>query len=120
MLVINSFGSFEKDRDFAVASLEKTLRDGARFRSVKVHAQGDGNVFYVASGQASLQIMREPVFEEVHPSCRNRVQSLFQNTVRTNPAHGIVLTDDFNPLEYHDAANREETRRWLALNMKEM
>jgi hypothetical protein len=117
-LVINSFGSFEKGRDFAVASLEKTLRDGADFRSVVVHAEGDGNVFFVASGQAELKIRREPDFREVHSSCRTRVEGLFRNTVKTNPAHGIVLTDDFNPLDYYDAANREETRRWLALDIK--
>ncbi|OGV65810.1 MAG: hypothetical protein A2283_07730 [Lentisphaerae bacterium RIFOXYA12_FULL_48_11] len=118
VLVINSFGSFEKGRDFAVASLERTLREGAKFQSVKIHAYGDGNVFYVASGQADLMVAKEPVFDEVHSLCRNRVEALFQNTVQVDPGHGVVLTDDFNPLEYHDAENREETRRWLALSMK--
>lgn len=118
VLVINSFGSFEKGRDFGVASLARTLREGANFKSVKVHAYGDGNVFYVASCQAYLQIGKEPVFEEVHSSCRGRVETLFENTVQVDCSHGIVLTDDFNPLEYYDAENREETRRWLALSMK--
>ena len=51
---------------------------------------------------------------------RDRVVELFSNLHPTVPGHGIVLTDDFNPLEYHDAANREETRRYLALNRKTM
>ncbi len=118
VLVINSFGSFEKGRDFSLASLARTLQEGAEFRSVKVHAYGDGNVFYVASDQACLQIGREPVFEEVHSACRGRVETLFESVVQVDSSHGIVLTDDFNPLDYHDADNREETRRWLALNMK--
>jgi hypothetical protein len=29
-------------------------------------------------------------------------------------AHGIVLTDDYNPVEYYDAANRENLRKQLA------
>jgi len=118
VLVINSFGSFAKGRDFAVASLEKTLREGSGFQSVRVHASGDGNVFYVASARADLQVLHEPDFNEVHSYCRSRVESLFRSIIKTDPSHGIVLTDDFNPLEYHDAANREETRRWLALSMK--
>jgi hypothetical protein len=40
------------------------------------------------------------------------------DTLRTvaepEAAHGIVLTDDYNPVEFRDAANREELRRRLA------
>ena len=35
-----------------------------------------------------------------------------------DPAAGIVLTDDFNPAEFKDAANREKLRRRLALSMR--
>ena len=31
---------------------------------------------------------------------------------------GIVLTDDYNPVEYYDAANREKYRRSAAMAMK--
>jgi hypothetical protein len=34
------------------------------------------------------------------------------------PGEGIVLTDDYNPLEFRDAANREALRRNLALFMR--
>jgi len=30
-----------------------------------------------------------------------------------HPDHGRVLTDDYNPVEFHDAANREATRKSL-------
>ena len=33
---------------------------------------------------------------------------------------GRVLTDDYNPVEYYDARNREDTRRRLALRAKDM
>ncbi len=45
VLVINSFGRFDAGRDFMAASLDKTLK--AVFRSVIIHASGNGNVFYV-------------------------------------------------------------------------
>jgi len=118
VLLINSFGSFAEGRDFAMASLEQTLRDGAGFRSVKVHACGDGNVFFVASGQAQLKILRWPDFEDVSPVCRSRVEELFSNLHPTDASHGMILRDDFNPLEYQDAAKREATRRRLAQSMQ--
>jgi hypothetical protein len=34
--------------------------------------------------------------------------------------HGLVLTDDFNPAEFHDAQNREATRRSQVGRMRQM
>jgi hypothetical protein len=31
--------------------------------------------------------------------------------------HGQILTDDYNPVEFYDAANRESLRRYLAMAM---
>jgi hypothetical protein len=31
-----------------------------------------------------------------------------------------VLTDDFNPVEFYDARNREKLRRQLALSVREL
>jgi len=36
---------------------------------------------------------------------------VFSRVVGTAPEHGRVFTDDFNPAEFYDARNREETRR---------
>ena len=36
----------------------------------------------------------------------------------TDPAHGIVLTDDYNPVEFRDAANREAIRKNLARSIQ--
>ena len=38
--------------------------------------------------------------------------------VTVDPGRGIVLTDDHNPIEFYDAANRERYRRALALSMR--
>jgi len=44
--------------------------------------------------------------------------SMMQSIRQTHPDHGIVLTDDYNPVEFYDAPNREDIRRRLAQGMK--
>lgn len=111
-LVINSFGDFEAGKNFFSASLEKTLR--AVFASVRVHASGNGNVFYVASDRADLTPLRAPDLNIVHSAVRPEVQRAFDSEPKIDLAHGIVLTDDYNPTEFYDAVNREDHRRRLA------
>ena len=118
VLVMNSFGDFEQGRDFFTASLDKTLR--AVFSSVRIHASGNGNVFFVVSPKANMDVVRPPDFEQVHISCRHDAVSAFNGLVHADPAHGIVLTDDYNPVEFYDAATREEHRRRLAMHMRSL
>jgi len=118
VLVINSFVSFESGRDFFGASLEKTLK--SVFRSVRIHEAPRGNVFFVASDQEELKPRFTPDLSAVHSSVREEVRMTFNSIVASNPRHGIVLTDDYNPVEFHDAANRERIRRQLALGMKSL
>jgi spermidine synthase len=118
VLVINSFGEFRSGRDFFTASLEKTLR--TVFRSVRVHHAGNGNVFFVASDQSDLKVLHQPNLEQVHPSCRGSVEAAFDGLTQSDPQHGLVLTDDFNPVDFYDAANREAIRRHLASSMRTM
>jgi spermidine synthase len=120
VLVMNVFGDFTPGRDFFMASLERTLREGAGFRSVKIHAAGGGNVFFVASDQPELKVLQAPDFEQVHPACRHQARTAFETLQQVDPAHGRVLTDDHNPLEYYDAANRERVRRDYALSVRAM
>ena len=117
-LVINCFVDFSPGRDFLAASLQKTLK--SVFRSVRIHSADTGNVFFVASDQAELAIGNLPDFDQVHPSCRELARYTLANTVQANPGHGIVLTDDHNPAEFYDAANREATRRRLAMSMRSL
>lgn len=117
-LVINSFGDFESDRDFFTASLDKTLR--AVFASVRIHASGNGNVFFVASDTPGLRMARMPDLGHVHGSVLHSVRDAFASNPKVHSDHGIVLTDDYNPTEFYDAANREEHRRKLAVHMKSL
>jgi len=116
VLVINSFGNFEPGRDFFTASLHKTLR--AVFPSVKIHSNRGGNVFFVASDRPELAFVRSPLVDHVHPAAKWQVESCYASIMETHPDHGMVLTDDFNPVEFHDARNREEIRRNLAFAMR--
>jgi spermidine synthase len=115
VLVINAFCEFEKGKDFYAGSLDKTLK--SVFADVRIHAGGNGNVFFVASNQP-LKRLREPDLESVHVHCREDAREAYEIIVQTNPQSGIVLTDDYNPVEYYDAANREEYRRYTAQAMQ--
>jgi spermidine synthase len=115
-LVINCFADFAPGRDFFAASLDRTLREV--FRSVRIHGAGQGNVFYVASDRDELRALREPRFDEMHPVVRRQARSAFATLLRADPREGIVLTDRFNPVEFHDAHNREQIRRQLARTMR--
>jgi len=112
VLVINSFCSFEPGKDFMAASLDKTLK--SVFASVIIHATGSGNVFYVASDQSPLVMHRQPNANDAHPQVRNSMRAALAEIMQPAEESGIVLTDDYNPVEYQDAANREEFRRALA------
>ncbi|HKI68798.1 MAG TPA: fused MFS/spermidine synthase, partial [Verrucomicrobiae bacterium] len=115
-LVINTFGDLESGHDYYTASLDKTLR--AVFQSVKIHtADPTGNIFFVASDRPELTFLHEPTEANVYPAVARDVQTAFEEVLETDPADGRVLTDDFNPVEFYDAANRERIRRLLALSM---
>ena len=118
VLVMNMFGEFQNGRDFFTSSLDKTLRKV--FASVRIHASGNGNVFFVASPRTDLQVLRAPDFDRVHESCRTDASAMFSGLVQADSEHGIVLTDDFNPVEFYDAATREEHRRRLAMHMRNL
>lgn len=116
-LVINSFGDLDPGQDYYAASLERTLK--AVFRSVRIHQGYSGNMLFVASDQAALAILNPPDFDAVHPHCRSEVEAAFAGLVQANPNHGRVLTDDYNPVEFYDAANRERLRRQLAFSRRQ-
>jgi len=118
-LVVNTFGEYEEGREFASASIERTLR--AVFRSVRIHGEGvgNGNVYYAASDREELKTLRGFDHETVHPSIRIRAMEAFEQQLPSlvEKGRGIVLRDDYNPVDFYDAANREESRRrtveWL-------
>lgn len=117
VLVINCFGEFEPGKDFFTASLDKTLK--SVFTSVRIHATGNGNVFFVASAAPQLTQHRELDYDAAHPTMPGRMRTCLDGIKYTFPENGIVLTDDYNPVDFHDAENREGFRRGLARHMHE-
>ncbi len=116
VLVINSFGDLESGRDFLTASLQNTLK--SVFKSVKIHTAHTGNIFFAASDKNTLEFVNKPDFSDIHPAVQYNAEAAFNTIVEANPSHGRILTDDFNPVDYYDAQNRERMRRWLAEYMK--
>lgn len=122
VLVVDCWGNFASDKDFLVASLQKTL--AAVFTDVRIHcdinhqpADQVMNVFFVAS-PAPLKIHRPPTFDHVHRLVRAQVEAAFAHVAEADPEHGMILTDDYNPVDYRDASNRESERRIMAMRMK--
>jgi len=117
VLVINSFGDFSPGNDFMVASLDKTLQ--SVFKSVRIHAASStqGNVFFVASDNPSLAFSIHADPETIPELVRSLVLDAFDSNRGTDDRSGRVLTDDYNPVDYFDAKNREENRRRLALSI---
>ncbi len=116
VLVINSFGEFDAGKDYFTASLHKTLK--SVFGAVRIHASGNGNVFFVATPAKELTQHRTMDFDKMHITVRQQARDALAGIHDTDPKSGIVLTDDFNPVEFHDAKNREQFRRQLAFSMR--
>jgi len=118
VLVINSFAQLGEDHDFFAASLDLTLK--AAFRSVRVHTSGHGEMFFAASDNPDLRFLRKPELASIHPKARRNAETAYYHVVQPLPDHGRILTDDYNPAEFFDAANREEYRRSMAFSVKNM
>jgi predicted membrane-bound spermidine synthase len=116
VLVMNSFADLDPSNDYAAASLAKTLQ--SVFPSLRVHGIRGGNTLFVASPRAELALLNPPSFAGVHPDALDEVREAFNTVWEPDPRHGVVLTDDHNPIEFYDAANRERYRRTLALSMR--
>lgn len=113
VVVINTFVDFADSRDYFGTSLCKTL--SSVFPSVRTHASHTANTLFVASPRPGLAFLREPDFSDVHPAALADVREAFERSWVPDLSAGRVLTDDYNPLEYFDAAKRERYRRTLAL-----
>lgn len=116
VLVINTFADPDLKQDFFSASLYKTLTN--TFTSVKLHHGRNGNTLFIASARNDLSILHPPTFDHVWSGCREQVRDAFATLRQPNLEHGLVLTDNYNPVEFYDAANRESLRKNLALGAK--
>lgn len=118
VLVINSFGDFAIGADFFVGSIDQTLR--SVFKQVRIHASGNGNVFFVASDREPLSLRREFNFDAVHGAVRHQARDAMNSVREVSLDRGQVLTDDYNPVDFHDAVNREKMRRNLAIFVRSL
>jgi len=118
VLVINAFANLETGRDFFAASLSNTLQ--AVFPGVRLHSNGDGAIFFVATDRAAPEFAHQPNLAGVHPDALAKAEAAMIRLVEAPPEHGRVLTDDYNPVEFFDARNREELRKRLAKMSREM
>jgi spermidine synthase len=119
VLVINCWGSLDAGKDFLVASMQKTLAQVSSGIQIRCREEPGKvvNVFFVASPQ-KLTLWRPPNFDRTHPDSRKFAEETFARIVEADITHGVVLTDDFNPVDYHDAANREQSRRAMVASMQ--
>ena len=118
VLVINTFSELTEGRDFFCTSLSKTLK--AVFPGVRLHSYGGGATFFVATDRPEPTFVHAPDVAHVHPRALSDTQAAYRGVVEASPDRGRVLTDDYNPVEFYDAANRENIRRNLAMWAKDM
>ena len=109
-LVVNAFGYLDEGRDFLASSLYVTLR--AVFPGVRIHSDR-GQLYFAATGRPEPEFLSPPDLGQVHPAVVEAVQASYATRVEPLAGHGRVLTDDYNPVEFYDAANRESLRRAL-------
>jgi hypothetical protein len=87
---------------------------------VRIHTTGNGAAFFVASDRPDPEFVHEPDFSAVHPRALEDTQAAFRSHMEVSREHGLVLTDNYNPVEFYDARNREAVRRHLALSARQM
>jgi spermidine synthase len=114
VLVINTFADPDLQQDFFSASLYKTLTN--TFASVRLHHSR--NSLFVASARPQLAILHPPDYSQIYAGVRDQVRDGFNSIREPNLDHGRVLTDDYNPVEFYDAVNRESLRKNLALSAR--
>jgi hypothetical protein len=64
--------------------------------------------------------VRPPDLSHVHPEALPDTKACYLGVIDVPLDSGRVLTDDFNPVEFYDAPNREAIRRRLAMAARKM
>jgi spermidine synthase len=118
VLVINAFAQLGEDKDFFATSLNKTLR--TVFSGVRMHSSGRNEMFFAASDHQPLVFLRQPDTSHIHALARQYAEAAYYSVIDPPSDRGRVLTDDYNPCEFFDAANREDYRRSMAMMVKGM
>ena len=117
VLAVNLIGSI-KHQTFMTASVVKTLQ--SVFGQVAIYPvfdsaadEGIGNIEIVAydGNERALQLERIQNFA-IHPGAEKMVRAGMANTFAFPPqTPAIVLTDDYNPVDFYDLWLKEELRK---------
>jgi hypothetical protein len=94
------------------------LRSRGAFEAVRrVLKPGRGLVIrtFLASPRSPQTALHEPNRVRVHPEAVSDPKSSCARSWQPDRTRGIVLTDDCNPAEHYDAANREKLHRAPAM-----
>lgn len=112
VLAINSFCNVTNG-SFIAKALNETLR--AVFPEVHSYSMGDATFFLAINGHSL-----SPNFDtqDIHPAVFKTVLEGLKSECYIPP--GRLLTDNFNPVEFYDAAAREDFRRRLAMNAQKL
>lgn len=111
-LILNCLAATERGEDVFLASLVRTMR--SVFQNVRVYLSPDGNVFLVAKDSESLAFVRDPEMADIPLKFQERITETLANVDQEYRENGMILRDDFNPIEFHDAAYRARAREKLA------
>ncbi len=117
ILVMSSSADSQGGSQFFVGSVQKTLR--AVFKQLRTHDTFAGNVFFVAGDHPLTPLpLSAPSFlpEEI----RWVTERTLGHPVFLEEPAGIVLTDDYNPIDFYDARNRQAIRRKIFEGTKEL
>lgn len=83
-LVINRFGEFSAQRRALTRELHRELIKVFGCESVRLHASGQGNVFFVATSRDKLKPCNTPDFSAEHPTIRFELQLMWEG-LRPSP-----------------------------------
>lgn len=111
-LIMNCIVETEPGEDVFLASLLRTMR--SVFQHVRVYISPDGNVFLVGKDSESLEFAGDPQIAEIPEKIQERIVQTLANADREERDNGMILRDDFNPIEFYDAAYRARAREKLA------
>lgn len=116
--LINYFIEGDVRKDFAVASIQRTLQ--SVFAHVWIHATGESECIFVASNDDSFRRLSDREVDEANPSHRNLIEIALNPlpNLKSDAEKGIILTDDYNPIEFHRAAFLQSIRRKFVGAMK--
>jgi spermidine synthase len=106
--VMNKFSE-----DILATSLIKTLSQV--FRHTKIYSSGWMNGFIVATDGPIIPIANENTFSSDVPiNISKTVMSILSKSIDMDSSKGLVLRDDYNPLDILDAKNRATLHKLFA------